>query len=140
MITPPTVCTVELVDDAVLRRADVDALELVLGRDLALDELGDLALDLAQLLARPRVRRSWSICRICSSISVILPLACAVAAMSWPALALEPRGVALERRHALDRDEVLAPQLAHAFELLADQLDLALLGRDLARRGPGSPP
>ena len=39
----------ELMHDAVLRRADVDALELVFGRHLALDELADLALDLAQL-------------------------------------------------------------------------------------------
>jgi len=36
--------------EAVLRRADVDALELVLGGDLALDEFADLAVDLAQLL------------------------------------------------------------------------------------------
>ena len=44
------VCTAELMDDAVLRRADVDALELVLRGDLALDELADLAVDLAQFL------------------------------------------------------------------------------------------
>ena len=35
----------------VLRRADVDALELVLGRDPLLDELGQLAPDFGQLLA-----------------------------------------------------------------------------------------
>ena len=33
-----------------LRRADLDALELVLGRDAPLDELGLAGLDLAQLL------------------------------------------------------------------------------------------
>ena len=35
---------------AVLRRADFDALELVFGGDFALDELADLAVDLARLL------------------------------------------------------------------------------------------
>ena len=52
------------------------------------------------------------------------------------ALALEARGVALERGHALDLDEVLAPEVAHALELLRDQLDLALLRGDLVGRGP----
>ena len=54
------------------------------------------------------VRRSWSICRICSSVSVILPLVWAIDGDELAALAFEPRGVALERRHALDLDEVLA--------------------------------
>jgi HlyD family type I secretion membrane fusion protein len=39
----------ELVHEATLRGADLDALELVLRRHLALDELADLALDVAQL-------------------------------------------------------------------------------------------
>ena len=48
------------------------------------------------------------------------------------ALAFEARRVALERRHALDLHQVLAPEIADALELLPDQLDLALL-----RRRPG---
>ena len=44
----------ELMHHAVLRRADVDALELVLGRDLALDQLAILRVGSRQLLARPR--------------------------------------------------------------------------------------
>ena len=40
----------KLVDEAVLRRADVDALELIFRRRHALLELGDLALGLAQVL------------------------------------------------------------------------------------------
>ena len=63
-----------LVHHAVLRRADVDALELVLGRDLALDQLADLGLDLAQLLADLAASDRWSIWMICSSVSAILPL------------------------------------------------------------------
>ena len=49
-ITPPTVCTVSWWTIAGLRRAQVDALELVLGRRDPLLELGDLALRLAQIL------------------------------------------------------------------------------------------
>jgi hypothetical protein len=40
----------ELEHGAVLRRADIDALELILRRNLAFDELADLVLDFAQLL------------------------------------------------------------------------------------------
>ncbi len=39
----------ELMHHAVLGRAHVDALELIFGRHLALDELANLALDFAQL-------------------------------------------------------------------------------------------
>ena len=45
------------------------------------------------------------------------------------ALAFEAGRVALERRHALDLHEVLAPQIPDPFELLPDQLDLAFLRR-----------
>jgi len=45
VMTPPTVCTV-----AVLRRADVDAAQLILGGDLALDEFAELVVGLAQIL------------------------------------------------------------------------------------------
>jgi hypothetical protein len=39
----------ELVHHAVLGRANLDALELIFGRHLALNELADFALDFAQL-------------------------------------------------------------------------------------------
>ena len=71
---------------AVLRRADVDALELVLGGDLALDELADLAVDLAQSPWPTSLLRSRSIWMICNSVSEILPAACAVCAISCAAL------------------------------------------------------
>ena len=44
------------------------------------------------------------------------------------ALAVEPRRLALERGEAGDLDQVLAPEVAHALELLLDQLDLLGLG------------
>ena len=40
-----------LKDDAILRGADVGALELILRRDLALDKLADFAVDITQLLS-----------------------------------------------------------------------------------------
>jgi hypothetical protein len=40
----------QLKDGSVLWGADVDTLELVFGRDFALDELADLAINLAQFL------------------------------------------------------------------------------------------
>ena len=47
------------------------------------------------------------------------------------ALAFEARRVALERRHALDLHEVLAPEIPDPLELLPDQLGLAFLRRHL---------
>src|SRR3954468_3993019 len=46
-------------------------------------------------------------------------------------LAFKPGRIALQRGHARDLDQVLLPQLAHPLELLADQLDLALLRPNL---------
>ncbi len=63
----------ELVHAPVLRRADVDAAELVLCRGLALQELGDLALHLAQL-AGHFAAQVLSIWMICSPTSVLRPL------------------------------------------------------------------
>ena len=58
---------------------------------------------------------------ICSSVSAILPLVCAVDAISCAAFAFEPRRFAFERRQAVDLDQVLLPQLAHALELAVDR-------------------
>jgi len=62
---------------------------------------------------------------------VILPLDWAIAATSWPRSPSDARLFALKGRHAGVGDEILLPQLAHAFELVVDQGDLALLGGDL---------
>ena len=88
----------ELVDEAVLRRADVDALELVLGRDLALDQFGR---------SWPRISRSSSptsraqILVDLQDLQLGLGDACpspaAIVAIELAALALEPRRLALQR-------------------------------------------
>ncbi|GJD94003.1 hypothetical protein OCOJLMKI_1201 [Methylobacterium iners] len=43
-------------------------------------------------------------------------------------LALKPYGVALERGHPRERDQVLGEELAHALELAANERDLAFRG------------
>ena len=118
-------------DDAILRGANVDALELVFGRHLAFDEfaepavelaqffgdlagevlidLQDLQLDLADLAARLRHREH-----------------------RLGALAGQPRRLALQRDQPVDLHQVLAPELAHALELAPDQVDL--LGFGLLQR------
>ena len=54
--------------------------KLVFGGNLALDEFADLVIGLAQVLG-DLADQFLSIWMICSSVSVILPLACARAAM-----------------------------------------------------------
>src|SRR3954470_17613622 len=77
------------------------------------------------------VRRSWSICRICSSVSVILPLVWAMDDTKEPR---SPSSRTASRSSAVtarDWDQVLVPELAHPLELVPDQDNLAPLGRDL---------
>src|SRR5829696_6272079 len=120
-----------LVHHPVLRRSDIDALQLVLGRDLALDELGNLALDLAQILGNLAAQILIDLQDLQLDFGN-LALGLCSRRDELAALALEARGVALKRRHALDLHEVLAPEIPDALELLADQLGFALLRRDLA--------
>ena len=48
-----------------------------------------------------------------------------------PALAFEARLLALQRGDAIELHQLLAPQLADAFQLLLDPFDLLVLGGDL---------
>ena len=113
--------------DAVLRRADVDAAQLILGGDLALDELADLVVGLAQILGdladhvlvdlddlqlglgdlAPRLRPRGDVLR---------------------ALARQPGKVALQHRQARDLDQALLVELADADQFLLDQRDFLVLG------------
>ena len=68
-MTPPTVWTASWWTMPSCGRADVDALQLVLGRNLALDELGRSFLAISRNSFATSLRRSWSIWMICSSIS-----------------------------------------------------------------------
>ena len=65
---------------------------------------------------------------ICSSVSVILPLASAADGDELAALAFQPRLVAFERGEAIELNQVLLPQIAHAREFLLDQRGFLGLG------------
>jgi hypothetical protein len=119
--------------DAVLRRADVDAAQLILGGDLALDELADLVVGLAQILGdladhvlvdlddlqfgfgdlAPRLRR---------------------AAMYCARFARQPGEIALQHRQARELDQALLVELADADQFLLDQRDFLFLGLFLRRQ------
>src|SRR5262245_45054994 len=112
----------ELMHHPVLGCADFDALELVFGRDLALDELADLGVNLAQFarhlaaeilinlddlqldLADLATRLGYSRDRLCT-------------------LALEARCLSFKRDQSIDLYQVLVPKRPYAFELTLNQLD-----------------
>src|SRR5262252_2477392 len=118
---------VQLMHDAALRGTNIDAHELVLGGDLALDQLGHLALDLAQLL------RDLASQLLIDLDDLELGLGDLGASLrdrgsELAMLSLDPHRFAFELGQTRDRDEPLRPQKSHTFQLAADQLDLALLG------------
>ncbi len=96
---------------AVLRRADVDALELVLGGDLALDEFADLAVDLARLLGD-----------LAAQIAVDLDdlqlgfgdLAGGLRGLrdQLPGFAIEPRRLALKFGQLGERHKLVLPEIS----------------------------
>ena len=113
--------------NAVLRGADVDALELIFGGDLALDEFAELGVDLAHVLGDLAAQVLIDLDDLQLSLGD-LAFGLGDGGDQLPAFALEPRAVALERGEPGDLHEIVFPELAHAFELLADQRDLPRLG------------
>ena len=120
----------ELMDAAVLRRADVDALERVLGRNPLLDQLGRLRPDFGQLLADLAAKVLIDLQDLKPGFGDLSP-GLRDRRDQRSSFSPEARRVPLQCRHACDLDEVLAPQLTYAVELLDDELDLAILGDDL---------
>ena len=119
-----------LEDRAVLRRADVGALELVERRDLAFDEFSDARIDFAHFL-----------CNFAREILVDLDdlqlqlgdfsLGLRGRGDQLPALAAEPRCLALELAQPRYRDEIFLIELAHAGEFVLDEGDFLVLRRFL---------
>ena len=106
--------------DAVLRRADVDALELIFRRDLALDEFTELGVDLAHVLGDLAAQVLIDLDDLEFGLRY-LALGLRNGRYQLPAFALEPRAVALQRGETGDLHQVVFLKLAHAFELLPDQ-------------------
>ena len=109
---------------AVARRTDVDALELVFRGHAPLGVLGDLALDLAQLLHRLGAHL------LVDLDDLELGLGDAALGLGdgcdeLAALAFDAGGIALERVQARERDQVLLIEVANALQLVHDQLGFA---------------
>ena len=116
--------------DAFLRRADVDPCQLVLGGDLALGKLDQFGLD------RPQLPLGLGANVLVDRHDLHFDLADLPPGpgdlRGQPAmLAVEPHLLALHGIDPRDGGELLAVQLAHLLELLADDLELAALGRAL---------
>src|SRR5262245_18343914 len=113
----------QLMHHAILGRADFDALELVLGRHLALNEFANLALYFAQLA------RHLTAQILVDLDNLQLDLTDLAARLGYSrdrlrALALEACRLPFERDQSIDLYQVLGPECPHAFELALDQLDL----------------
>ncbi len=127
VITPPTVCTVDCSDHAVLRRADVDPPQLVFGGDLALDEFADLVVGLAQILGDVADHVLVDLDDLQLGLGD-LALGLRARGDELRALAVEPGGVALQRGQPRHLHQVLVVELANADQFLLDQRDFLVLG------------
>src|SRR5947209_11724401 len=115
---------------AILRRTDVDALKLILGRDLLFNEFGGLAANVGEILpvlgAHVLIDLQHLDLRF-GDLALGLRDGC----HKLSALAFKARLLALKCSHAIELDELLGPKLAHAFQFFLDPLDLLVLGCDL---------
>src|SRR6266446_9834651 len=120
---------------AILRRADVDATQLVFGRDLALDEFTDLVVGLAQVLGDfadhilvdlndLQFGLGYLALGLRPRCNVLRPLAC------------EPGRVALQHRQTRNLNQVLFVELANADQFLLHQRNF-LVFRLFLRRQAG---
>ncbi|MEY9250897.1 hypothetical protein ABH990_001895 [Bradyrhizobium ottawaense] len=112
---------------AVLRRADVDAAKLVFGGNLALDQLADLVVGLAQILGD----LAHHVLVDLDDLELGLrDLALGLGARSdvLRAFAVETGRVAFELGQTRDLHQTLVVKLAHAGELVLHQRDLLILG------------
>src|SRR5262249_40970257 len=117
----------ELEHRAILRSSDVHTLQLVLGRDPALDELADLGVDLAHFLCDFAAQilidlndlqldlgnLSLGLCHQCYKLRM---------------LAIEPRRLPLQLREAVDLDQVLLEQFAYTLKLAVYQCNFCRFG------------
>ena len=113
--------------DAVLRGADVDPPQLVFGRDLALDQLADLVVGLAQILGDFADHVLVDLDDLQFGLGD-LALGLGPRGDVLRALAVEPRGVALQRGQPRYLHQVLVVELADAGQLLFHQRDFLVLG------------
>ena len=131
-ITPPTVCTLKSCTTPDLRRAQLDALQLVLGGDAPLEQFADARLDLAQLLGRFGLHGLIDVDDLQLHLADLALRARDLRHQRAP-FALQLGQVALRRQRAGDRHQLLLAHALEPLELLDHQLDFLVLG--VALRG-----
>jgi hypothetical protein len=109
----------ELVHEAGARSLDVDALELILGSDTTLSELGGLALDLAQLLHHLLAQDLVDLDDLKLGLGDA-PLGLSDRGDELALLAVEIGRLAFQSSLAADRDQALLIEPADTGELLLD--------------------
>ncbi len=119
----------------VLRGANLDALELVLGGDLAFDELANLGLDLAHLLGDIAAQILIDLDDLQLGLGD-LAFDLGRAGDQLSAFPLEPRLLALQRGEPGELNQILRPKLLDADELAADQAEFLVLGGLLRSKPP----
>ena len=102
---------------AVLRRADIDPPQLVLGGHLALDEFADLVVGLAQILGDVADHVLVDLDDLQLGLGD-LALGLGARGDVLRALAVEPRGVALQRGQPRNLHQMLVVEIADAGEFL----------------------
>src|SRR5262249_41642968 len=120
----------KLMDGTRLRRAQVDALELVLGCRDSLLKLRNLALRLTQIFEHVSTKILIELDDLQFSLADLAACPGDIG-NELPAFALQPRLIALKLRVARNGDEILMVKLGHSNELLSDQIELAFLCHDL---------
>src|SRR3954453_10086421 len=121
---------VELVHHASLRRADIDALELVFCRDLLLNQFGVLSADVREVLAVLGPHILIDLQDLDPRFGD-LALRLGDRRNELSTFTLKSRLLALQRRDAVELNQLLGPQLAHALELFLDPFDLLVFRGDL---------
>src|SRR5262249_42531958 len=120
----------ELEHDAVDRRPDINALELILGRYLTLDHLRRARTDLGQILADLGAHILVDLQNLQLGLGN-LSLGLGNGRGELATLSDQPLLLTLQTGDTRIGNEILLPQLIDPDELLADPFDLLVLGDDL---------
>src|SRR5262249_29405209 len=117
----------QLKNASILWGANVDAFELIFGRDFALDELADFSIDLAQFLGDLAGKILIYLQNLQRGFGD-LAFGLRRGRNQLTAFTVEPRRLALECREPIELDQILVPKIAHACQLTLEQRNFLCLG------------
>ena len=112
----------KLVHKAALRRDEIDALQLILSRNLAFDVLGRLRFNLTQAVGHFAAKVLIDLDDLELRLRD-LAARLGLRRRKPAALTVQIGAFALQRHHALDRHEALLPEFAYPFKFPFDQGD-----------------